>query len=104
MDLKGKAIVITGAAQGLGQKMAEALAEQGANIALVDIDHVTLKETVRLCSKSGNKVKDYAVDVTMESEVVDLFVSVHKEFGSVDCVINNAGITCDGLLVKAKDG
>ena len=104
MDLHGKAIVITGAAQGLGQKMAETVAGQGVNVALVDVDHVKLKNTVGLCSKTGSKVKDYAADVTDEQAVVSLFKSVQKDLGSVDGVINNAGITSDSLLVKVKDG
>ena len=57
MDLQGKVIVITGAAQGLGQKMAEILAGQGANLALADLDHVKLQDTVRLCSKRAAKSK-----------------------------------------------
>ena len=58
MELQGKVIVITGAAQGLGQKMAEIVAGQGANLALVDLDHAKLQTTVRLCAKAGGKVKD----------------------------------------------
>ena len=50
MDVQGKVIVITGAAQGLGRKMAEIMAGQGANLALVDLDHAKLQETVRLCA------------------------------------------------------
>ena len=65
MDLQGKTILVTGAARGLGQKMAELIANQGANLALADVDHEELKETVRLCSKDSNKVKDYATDVTL---------------------------------------
>jgi 3-oxoacyl-[acyl-carrier protein] reductase len=104
MDLKGKAIVITGAAQGLGQKMAEAVASRGANVALVDVDHLKMKDTMCLCSKTGSKVKDYAADVTDEHAVVALFDSLRKDFGSVDGMINNAGITSDALLVKVQDG
>ena len=66
MDLQGKTILITGAARELGQKMVELIANQGANLALADVDHEELKETVRLCSKDGNKVKDYAADVTQK--------------------------------------
>jgi NAD(P)-dependent dehydrogenase (short-subunit alcohol dehydrogenase family) len=93
MDLRGKTIVVTGAAQGLGQKMAETVASRGANVALVDVDHIKLKETVQLCSKTGGKVKDYAADVTDEPAVVALFDNAQKDFGSIDGVINNAGIT-----------
>ncbi len=104
MDLQGKVIVITGAAQGLGQKMAEIMAGQGASLALDDLDRGKLKETLQLCSKSGSKVKDYLADVTQESSVEELFHSVQEDFGGVDGVINNAGVTSDGLLVKVADG
>jgi 3-oxoacyl-[acyl-carrier protein] reductase len=104
MDLHGKAIVITGAAQGLGQKIAAAVAGEAANVALVDIDHEKLQDTVRLCAKTGGKVKDYAADISDEQAVVALFNSVRKDLGGIDGVINNAGITSDGLLVKVKDG
>ena len=104
MDLRGKCIVITGAAQGLGQKMAEVLAQQGANVAAADLDDKALQATVHLCAKTGAKAKAYAVDVTDETAVEALFNSVHKDFGNVDGVISNAGITSDSLLVKAQNG
>lgn len=104
MDLLGKVIVITGAAQGLGQKMAEIVANQGAKLALADVDHARLQDTIRLCSEAGATVKDYPVDVTNETQVEALFNSVHKDFGRLDGLINNAGITSDALLVKATDG
>ena len=104
MDLKGKAIVITGAAQGLGQEMAQTVAARGANVALVDVEHLKMKDTVRLCSKAGTKVKDYAADVTDEQAVVALFDSLHNDFGRIDGVISNAGITSDELLVKVQGG
>ena len=55
MDVQGKVIVITGAAQGLGRKMAGILAGQGADLALVDLDHAKLRETVRLCRGAKSK-------------------------------------------------
>ena len=104
MDLQGKVIVITGAAQGFGHKMAEVIAGHGAKLALVDLDHAKLQTTVRLCTKAGGKVKDYPADVTDEPAVESLFNGVRKDFGSVDGLINNAGITSDAILVKATDG
>jgi 3-oxoacyl-[acyl-carrier protein] reductase len=82
--------------------MAEILAGEGANLALVDLDHAKLQETVRLCARG--KVKDYRADVTDEPAVESLFSSIRKDFGTVDGIINNAGVTSDGLLVKAVDG
>lgn len=104
MDLAGKTVVITGAAQGLGQKMAEMMAGQGAKLALADLDHDRLQETVRLCAKAGAEVKDYTVDVTREPAVEALFNNVAKDFGGLDGLVNNAGITSDALLVKAAEG
>ena len=104
MDPKEKAIVITGAAQGLGQKMAEVLAGQGARIALVDLDEAKLQETARLCANVGSQAKSYPANVAEEAAVEALFASVRKDFGSVDGLINNAGTNRDALLVKVKDG
>jgi len=104
MDLKDKVIVITGAAQGLGEKMAEALSAEGVNLALVDVDEANLKKTVDLCSKPGIKVKGYGADVADEQAVVTLFNDIDRDFGGVDGLINNAGITKDSLLVKVHDG
>lgn len=104
MDLQGKAIVITGAAQGLGRKMAEVMACHGAKIALVDLDDAKLKETARLCSNAGSEARPYPTDVTNETAVERLFERVHKDFGSVDALINNAGTNSDGLLVKVENG
>jgi len=104
MELKDKTIVITGAARGLGQKMAEAVAAQGANVALVDLDATTLEETARLCAKAGGDTKSYSANVAEEAAVEALFANVRKDFGSVDGLINNAGTNRDALFVKAKDG
>jgi 3-oxoacyl-[acyl-carrier protein] reductase len=104
MDLQDKTIVITGAAHGLGQMMAQMIASHGAKLALADLDHAKLQDTVRLCSAAGAKVKDYPIDVTNEAAVEALFSNIHRDFGSVDGVINNAGVTSDGLLVKVQNG
>ena len=55
MDLPGKVIVVTDAAQGLGRKMAEMMAGQGAKLGLAELDHVKLQDTVQLCAKAGTK-------------------------------------------------
>ena len=101
MDVQGKVIVITGAAQGLGRKMAEIMAGQGADLALVDLDHAKLQETVQLCSRG--KVKGFSADVTDEP-AVETFFRRSTAFGGVDGLINNAGVTSDALLVKAANG
>jgi 3-oxoacyl-[acyl-carrier protein] reductase len=104
MELDGQVVVITGAAQGLGRAMAQIIAQQGAKLALVDIDCVKLKATAQLCAKAGGQVKDYTTDVTDEQSVISLFGCIHRDLGSVDGVVNNAGVTSDALLVKVQDG
>jgi 3-oxoacyl-[acyl-carrier protein] reductase len=104
MELDGQVIVITGTAQGLGRKMAEIIARQGAKLALVDLDSVKLNGTAQLCAKAGSRVKDYTTDITDEQSVISLFGCIHRDLGSADAVVNNAGITSDALLVKAHDG
>lgn len=104
MDLQGKSIVVTGAAQGLGQKIAEAIADKGANVAVVDLDRSKLDETLALCSAAGGTAAAFEANVADEAAVEKLFADVRREFGSVDGLVNNAGTNRDSLLVKVKDG
>jgi 3-oxoacyl-[acyl-carrier protein] reductase len=103
MDLENKVIVITGAARGLGRKMAEVIARERAQLALVDLDEAELQETASLCASAGSKAKSYPVNVTQEAAVEGLFAAVCNDFGSVDGLINNAGANRDALLVKVGD-
>jgi 3-oxoacyl-[acyl-carrier protein] reductase len=104
MQIEGKTIVITGAGRGLGQAMAQTLAANGARLALVDIDEEGLEETQSLCQDAGVRMRGYPVDVTDEQGVQGLFNDVVDDFGRVDGLVNNAGVTRDALLIKAKDG
>jgi 3-oxoacyl-[acyl-carrier protein] reductase len=104
MDLNNKTIVITGAARGLGAAMAKRLAAHGCNLALVDLDADSIAEAAAACEKAGATVKTYGADVASEDEVIGLFDRVVADFGGLDGLVNNAGITRDGLLVKFKDG
>lgn len=104
MDLQAKVIVITGAARGLGAAMAKRFAQQGCNLALVDLTAESVADTVAACSNSANEVRAYGANVSNETDVVELFEQIVKDFGSLDGLVNNAGITRDALLVKFRDG
>lgn len=104
MELRDKTIVVTGAAQGLGRKIAEMIARHSARLALVDIDGEKLGKAAAACSDAGGDVKKYETDVTDESAVEKLFETVVEDFGAIDGLINNAGTNKDSLLVKVKDG
>ena len=104
MDLNDKTIVITGAARGLGAAMARRLAGHSSKLALVDLEADSLATTAEACETAGATVKIYAANVARENDVTALFDRVVNDFGGLDGLINNAGITKDSLLVKFKDG
>lgn len=105
MDLNGKTIVITGGARGLGGAMAARLAPLGAKLALVDLDEAALAERTAACAEAGSPdARSYVANVAKEAEVEELFGRIAADFGALDGLVNNAGITRDALLLKYKDG
>ena len=104
MEIKGNTIVITGAARGLGAAMARRLAAQGANRALCDLKQDSLDDGAADCRAAGAEVRRYAANVAVESDVEAFMDAVAADCGALDVLINNAGITRDGLLMKYKDG
>jgi NAD(P)-dependent dehydrogenase (short-subunit alcohol dehydrogenase family) len=90
--LSNKVAVITGASRGLGRAMALALAEQGANLALVARDAAALAETADLAKKYGTEVEICTTDVTNEDSVKALEDAVTARFGKVQILVNNAGM------------
>jgi 3-oxoacyl-[acyl-carrier protein] reductase len=104
MQIKGKTIVITGAARGIGRALAARFAGQGANIALLDLQAADLEPAVKQCKALGVRALAYAVDVSAETQVSAALDEVVRDFGALDVIINNAGIVKDALLIKVKDG
>jgi 3-oxoacyl-[acyl-carrier protein] reductase len=102
MNLEKTRIIITGGARGLGRAMAETLADQGARIGLIDLDPEALQATRTALPGRGHA--SAVANVTREAEVERAFAELTDELGGLDVLINNAGITRDGLLVKARDG
>ncbi len=104
MEIQNKVIAVTGAAQGLGRIFSVDLAKKGAQLALIDISEDNLKETQRICEEVGVMARCYKADISNETEVENLFQTIVQDFGTIDGLINNAGIIRDGLLIKKKDG
>ena len=105
MDLNDKVVVITGAARGLGAAMASRLAGCGTRLALVDLDAAALESSAAVAREAGSPdVRCYTANIALEEPVVALFDSIAAEFGSLDALINNAGITKDALTLKFRDG
>lgn len=102
--LKDKNIIVTGATRGIGKEIALTLAQNGANIA---INYRNYNEEVE---ELINSIKEFGVDAiavkcdVSKSDEVDNFISeVKNHFSSIDVLVNNAGITKDGLLLRMKD-
>jgi 3-oxoacyl-[acyl-carrier protein] reductase len=104
MDLKDKVIAITGGAQGLGLAMARAFARRGARLALIDINASVLASAREALANEGTQVEVFETNVADEASVVATFDALLMHFGQLNGLINNAGITRDGLMLKVKDG
>jgi 3-oxoacyl-[acyl-carrier protein] reductase len=104
MQIKDKVIAITGGGRGLGRAMALAFADKGGHVALIDLNEAELAETRTLVEARGVRAATYVANVSREEDVVAALDGVVRDLGRLDVMINNAGITRDGLLVKVKDG
>ena len=102
-NLKGKVAVVTGAARGIGAAIAAKLAEAGADIAICDLKAEWCDETVKLLESKGVKAKGYGVNVADSAQVDACVKEVLAQFGRIDIMVNNAGITKDGLLMRMSD-
>jgi 3-oxoacyl-[acyl-carrier protein] reductase len=104
MQLDGKVVVITGSGRGIGRAMALAFARKRAHMALLDLNPADLEQTRAQCEALGVRAKHYVCNVTREEDMSATFDGVVQDFGRLDVMINNAGITKDALLVKVQDG
>ena len=95
--LKNKVAIITGASGGLGEAMAVALSTQGAKIAVLD-----LKDGSSVAKKLKTKSRYYKLDVTNEEEIKKVVDEIKKEFGSIDILINNAGVYFPTPIIETK--
>ena len=101
--LEGKVAVVTGAARGIGQSIALRLAEEGADLALCDVQADWVAETREKVRALGRRAETYGVDVSKGDQVQAGVDAVAKDFGRIDIVVNNAGITRDGLLIRMSE-
>jgi NAD(P)-dependent dehydrogenase (short-subunit alcohol dehydrogenase family) len=91
-ELEGKVCVITGAGRGIGQGTAMRFAAAGGRTAVLDISLESAKETVAAIEAAGGEARAYEADVSKEQSVIDTAEAVAADFGSVDVLINNAGV------------
>ena len=92
LSLKGKTALVTGAASGLGKRIAEVYADAGANVVIADLKLADAQATADAIAKKGVKTLAVAMDVTDEAAVDAGFEQVQKTLGAVDVMVSNAGI------------
>ncbi|MHA2246537.1 MAG: SDR family NAD(P)-dependent oxidoreductase [Candidatus Hodarchaeales archaeon] len=92
LSLNGKVAIITGAASGIGLATASLFAEMGASVVLIDIHEPHGKKAATEIKKMGGKAKFFLCDVTSDDECKHTIKAIHKEFGRIDILYNNAGV------------
>lgn len=104
MEIRDKAIVITGAGRGIGRALAQHFARAGARLGLLDLNATDLQETETIIKQERTEARSYLANTADEAAVATAMDQVVADFGRLDGLVNNAGITRDALLVKVKDG
>ena len=102
-NLDGKVALVTGAGRGIGQQIAKKLAEAGAKVAVVDLQEDWCRETVDLVEAVGSTALALGCNVAESAEVDACVKRVVETFGTVDVLVNNAGITKDGLMIRMTE-
>ncbi|HYA12437.1 MAG TPA: 3-oxoacyl-[acyl-carrier-protein] reductase [Thermodesulfovibrionales bacterium] len=103
MDFKGQVAIVTGGARGIGRAIADRLAQRGVGVAIADINSDEANEAAAALTAAGVKAIGIKLDVSKSEEVKKVFEDIRKEFSRIDILINNAGITKDGIMLRMKD-
>ncbi len=103
MDFKGQVGIVTGGARGIGKAIAEGLAKSGVDLIIAGRNLDAANETAASLTAFGVKTLGVKLDVSNSEEVEKTFEDIRKDFHRIDILINNAGITKDGLLLRMSD-
>jgi 3-oxoacyl-[acyl-carrier protein] reductase len=98
MRLNGKVAIVTGAGQGIGAATALKFAQEGATVALCDLNAGAVQAVVDACREAGAQAVGFTVDIARREAVRDMVAQVREQFGRIDVLVNNAGITRDARL------
>ena len=103
MELQNKLALVTGGAQGIGKTIGEELTKAGAHVALGDVNLEGAQVTAEAINNNGGSASAIKIDVSNATEVQQVFDFIMKDKKPVDIVVNNAGITRDGLMLRMKE-
>jgi NAD(P)-dependent dehydrogenase (short-subunit alcohol dehydrogenase family) len=101
-DFKNKNVIVTGAGKGLGKSISEEFAKAGANVVIADLNKEDSENTANELKKYGVKTQSYILDVSKYEEVEKMINFVVKDFGSIDILINNAGICVSSPIIDME--
>jgi 3-oxoacyl-[acyl-carrier protein] reductase len=101
-DLKGRVALVTGASQGIGRACALELAKCGAAVALAARNEAKLADAVAEIEAAGGHAASFPIDIASEESIKAGTKSVNERFGKIEILVNNAGITRDGLMLRMK--
>ncbi|RNF40235.1 beta-ketoacyl-ACP reductase [Planococcus salinus] len=99
----GKVAVVTGGSRGIGFAITEALLDEGAHVAILDINEESLNQADDFLKENGFSVSTYTADVSSSEEVDETVKAIIEKQGKIDILVNNAGVTRDNLLFKMTD-
>ncbi len=99
-EFTGKAVLITGGTRGIGRACAESFAQAGARVAICGRNAGTIEETAK---EIGGETRGFQADISDPASVDALVKDVSEAFGTISILVNNAGITRDGLLMRMRD-
>jgi len=102
MGLEGRVALVTGSSQGIGRACAVRLAQAGASVALAARNEEKLASVAKQITGSGGRAATFKMDVASEEDVKSAVRAVIAQFGKIDILINNAGITRDQLIMRMK--
>ncbi len=102
-DLQNTVTVITGSARGIGFAIAGAFGAQGAHVAVIDLRREDVDKAVRALTDLGFSASGYVASVTDPEAVETALAAIAEKYGNIDCLVNNAGVTRDNLVLRMKE-